>query len=313
MKYDVFKEYEDISDYSPFCHVNEVSPEYQKSPFKIPFVFRYSEKRPVHPDTFKDLGLDKNEVIEERLVYPTSSFRTVYNPQENACYKVPILRKITRGLRNLPKKELQRSEKATELLSGHPFEGFRFLEEECHYAEDDNFNYIKRKMPENECFPWFYAIKSQAFDEGFEMECLENIIKSWMFLASKRILLEYHTQNILVDTKANIYYRDLSDVRSDENPILLPSYYSRLSGFGDFLAAVFDRAVCRQNMDHFFRYDERLGEKGKGKVKLIIGREIEKYGLPFPEYSMDFPKDRAERVPQRTVLTEWRDFSKGLD
>lgn len=311
-KYDVRREYINISDYSPFCHINEVSPQYHSLEFMLPFVSRYSEKRPVHPDTFMDMGLDSKEIVEEKIAYPTSSLRTLYCPEDEVFYKLPILRKITRGLRNLPKKELMRSEKAGEILSGLHFEGFNFLREECHYADDENFNYIRRDLPVTETFPWFYIIKNHGFDADFEMACIENIIKTWMFFASNDVFLEYHTQNILVDGGSNIYYRDLSDIRSSKEPILRSSYFSSMSGVGELLSAIFDRTVCKQNLDHFFRYDTKVCAPGKIKIKKLIESEIEKYSLPFPDYSMDFPKDSPERIPQRTELTYWRKFDYDL-
>ncbi|MBI4447802.1 hypothetical protein HY643_02385 [Candidatus Woesearchaeota archaeon] len=308
MDYDVKKEYINIDNYSPFCHVNEVSPQFRQSPFMLPFVSRFGEERPVHPDTFQDLSLKMNEVIKEELVHPTSSFRTLYFADQNVCYKVPLLRRITRGLRDLTEKELRRSEHATAILSAQKFSSFSFLREECHHAEDPNFNYIKRDMPEIESHPWFYVIKSQEFEGDFMKKCLTNIIQSWMFFASKGIFLEYHTQNLLMDNKSNIIYRDLSDVRSDKDPILCPTYLADNPELGVMFAAIFDRAVCNQNLDHFFRYDTKLGNKEKENIKQLIESEIKKYNLPFPNYSMDFPKDQTQRVPKKTSLVYWRDF-----
>lgn len=308
MIYDIQREYQNIEGYSPFSHINEVSPEYQKNSFRMPFVFRSLENRPIHPDTFADLGLKNAEITDEKIVFPTSSFRTVYDPEQNICYKVPLLRRITRGLRDLSAVELQRSQRASELLSKHKFEGFAFLEEECHPAEDPNFNYIKRIMPKKECFPWFYVIASQDFDKDFEIKTTERMIKSWIFLASKGIFLEYHTQNLLADNNSEIYYRDLSDVRACEDSVLRPSYADKKSGVEEILATVFDRALCNQNLDHLFRYDKRLGEKESRGIKDLIEHEIKKYNLPFPDYSMDFPKDKPERIPEKTKLVWWRDF-----
>jgi hypothetical protein len=307
--YDIQKEYINIEGYSPFCHINEVSPKYQRDPFQLPFVHKYSEERPVHPDTFHDLGLNEKDVIKSKIVFPTSSFRTVYDPEHDLCYKLPLLRRITRSMRNLPPKELQRSERASVFLSQHPFEKFKFLPEKCHPAEDPNFNYIIREMPEQECFPWFYVIRSQKFSSSFEMDCMLQIIRSWMFLASKGVLLESpHTQNILVDASSTVYYRDLSDVRVIQDPVLRPSYYDSLSCEGEALSAIFDRTVCNQNLDHLFRYSQKLGTKERKTIKDLIESEIQKYELPFPNYSLDFPHNKPERVPQRVALVSWRDF-----
>jgi hypothetical protein len=307
-KYNIQKEYLNIENYSPFSHINEVSPKFRRSPFKMPFVFRSHESRPVHPDTFTDLNLNLIDIIDEKEVFPTSSFRTVYDPEENVCYKVPLLRTITRGLRDLPHKELQRSQKASDLLSSHKLDGFDFLPEECHYANNPVFNYIKRSMPDLESFPWFYVIASQDFDKEFEINATSKIIKSWMFFASKGIFLEYHTQNILVDKESNIIYRDLSDIKSNQHSLLSPSYYDSLLEKNDILATIFDRTVCNQNLDHLFKYSKKLGDQEYDFFKSLIESEIEKYNLPFPKYSMDFPIDKPQRIPEKTQLVHWRNF-----
>lgn len=318
MKYDVYKEYINIDNYSPFAHINEVSEKYKKSSFSLPFIEIFSEERPIHPDTFDDLGLEDKDIVRKVIVFPTSSFRTVYNPEQNICYKLPILRKITRSIRSLSYKEIERSERAGVLLSTHQFNGFGFLPERGHKAPDPNFNYIVRVMSETECFPWFYVIKSQQFNIDFEMRCMFQIIKSWMFLASKGIFLESpHTQNILVDNECNVYYRDLSDVRvvnvfDERDLVLLPSYYGTSYDLGDVLSVIFDRAVCNQNLNHLFKYSKKLGDKEKGLIKELINSEIERYQLPFPNYSMDFPKDIPERIPQKVELVFWRKFGKNI-
>jgi hypothetical protein len=306
MKYDVSREQINIEGYSPFWFVNEVSEKYQRDPFVLPFVQRKGGICPVHPDTFKDLGLRLQSLAGGKFVYPTSSFRTVYDPEENCCYKVPILRRITRGLRNLPHKELWRSEEAKRRLSEVDCENFSYLPEEVHPDENPRFNHIVRSMPDADVFPWFYAIKSQNFDGEFMERVAKNIVSSWLTFASNGLLLEYHTQNILVDGDTNLYYRDLSDVRSMDG-VLRPSYAD--IGLEDMLSTIFDRTVCRQNLDHMFRYDEKLGDGGKARIKEFIGESIRMSGLKFPDYSMDFPKNSPERVPQKTDLTWWRDFT----
>ncbi len=321
MKFDIQKEYINIDHYSPFSHINEVSKEFQKLPFQLPFIFIHGEKRPVHPDTFNDLhlGEDKTvEVLETKLVYPTSSFRTVYCPEDNFFYKLPLLRKITRSLRDLAPKELNRSVAAGNLLKSQHFPGFSFLKEECHFAEDANYNYIVRKMPKEngmdgdnnagkELNPWFYVISSGKFSKEYELGCVEKMISSWMYFASKGIIFEsFHTQNLLFDENKNLYYRDLSDVRSADVPILMPSYYDKLSGFSEFLSIAFDRSVCNQNLDHLFRYDKRLDDGDRELVKGIIKREIVKYDLHFPDYSMDYSKASVARIPEKIKLVSWR-------
>jgi hypothetical protein len=310
MRYDVQKEYVNIADYSPFCHVNEISPQYQRDPFMILFVNMFGKERPVHPDTFHDLRLNEKDIVKKKLVFPTSAFRTVYEPGENVCYKVPVLRRITRSLRDLPKKELLRSEEASSLLSLTRFEGFDFLPEKCHPADDPNFNFIVRTMPKEDYFPWFYVISSQKFSKKFEMNCAKNIIRSWMFYASEGIFFEsFHTQNILVNQNADVLYRDLSDVRTmpkKADSVLVPSYYKSLSGLDEFLAIAFDRSVCKQNLDHLFRYSKKLNGEDKKEIKNIIKSEIRKYNLPFPSYSMDYSKDKPLRTPERIPLIDWR-------
>lgn len=308
MKYDVKNEYVNIEGYSPFSHVNEVSPKFRFQSFNLPFVFKLGEKRPVHPDTFNDLNLEQNEIVEERKVYPTSSFRTVYDAEKNICYKVPLLRKITRGIRDLSHKELERSKRANEVLSRHNFLGFGFLDEECHSADNPHFNYIIREMLNGDFSPWFYVIASQKFEKEFEFESASQIIKSWMFFASKGVFLEYHTQNILVSGDTKLLYRDLSDVRAYEDSVLRPSYAKKEDSMETMLATIFDRAVCNQNLDHLFRYSQKLGEKEKKSLKELIETEINRYNLPFPDYSMDFPKNSPQRVPEKKDLVWWRNF-----
>jgi len=311
MKYDVKKEHINIENYSPFSHINEVSSHLRKNSFYLPFIIKSGEQRPVHPDTFEDLKMEPSQIVAKKLVFPTSSFRTVYEPEEYVFYKLPLLRKITRGLRDLSGLDLERSRVAGKRLKSLPFTGFSFMPEECHSAEDPNFNYIKRTMPEGdrEIFPWFYVIKSQNFSKEFEISSAKRIIASWMFFAAKDILLEYHTQNILVDDKANLCYRDLSDVRSSREEVLKPGYPDNKPINGsELLANVFDRTVCKQNLDHLFRYDSKLDASDRKGLKDFIESEIKQYNLPFPDYSIDFPKDSPERIPQKTELVSWRNF-----
>lgn len=61
--YGIEKEYINITGYSPFCHINEVSEQYRYKPFMIPYyAFSSNDIRPVHPDTFTDLGLNPRQV-----------------------------------------------------------------------------------------------------------------------------------------------------------------------------------------------------------------------------------------------------------
>jgi hypothetical protein len=305
--YNVGNEYINISNYSPFSHINEVSIEYQKRSFMLPFIKLNGIDTPIHPDTFNDLNLDNRDVIKRVLVYPTSSYRTVYDGFDNKCYKLPLLRKITRSIRNLPNKELDRSILAQKLLDQYHFPNFTYLREECFYNEDEIYNFIIREMPKVETYPWFYEISSQKFSKEFQLKCITNIIKSWMFYASRGIYFESpHTQNYLVDLECNIYYRDLSDIRNLEYEIMKPSFYNDLSSKGEMLSVFFDRAMCNQNLDHLFNYCKEMNNDDFNNIRSLIKNEIEKYKLPFPEYSMDYSKSKKGHVPEKIDKVKWR-------
>ena len=305
--FDPNNEYINISNYSPFSHINEVSNEYQKKAFMLPFIKLQNEIVPIHPDTFDDLNLDVHNIIDEILVYPTSSYRTVYDPINNKCYKLVLLRKITRSIRNLPNKELNRSSIAAKLLSKYKFPNFTFLNETCIFNENENFNYITREMPKVKTYPWFYVIASQKFSKDFQLKCITNIIKSWMFFASKEIYFESpHTQNYLVDLNANIYYRDLSDIRNLNYEIMTPSFYNNLSCDGEMLSVFFDRAICNQNLEHLFRYCTDMNEDDFNYIRDLILSEIEKYNLKFPNYSMNYSKSKSGHIPEKVDKVRWR-------
>lgn len=300
-------EYINISNYSPFSHINEVSIEYQKKAFMLPFIKKNGNILPVHPDTFSDLNIDRKDIVKEILVYPTSSYRTVYDPENNICYKLVLLRKITRSIRNLPNKELERSMLASKMLNEYKFENFTYLKEDCIFNDDQNFNYIIREMPKVETFPWFYVIASQKFEKDFQLKCITNIIKSWMFFASKGIYFESpHTQNYLVDKNANIYYRDLSDIRNLDYEIMKPSFLEELSSNDEILSIFFDRAICNQNLDHLFRYCQNMNDNDIKFIKDLIINEIKKYNLPFPNYSMDYSKKKKGHIPEKVSKVKWR-------
>jgi len=305
MKYDIAKEYVNIKNYSPFCFINEVSSQYQFSPFLLPFIEYGGEVTPVHPDTFFDLKLDPARIVFEKLVYPTSSFRTVFVYDDDLFLKLPLLRKITRGVRDLSRKQLERSELAGKLLGLHPRPDFSFLPEICHYADDDNFNFIERAIANPQIFPWFYAIASRAFGKEFLVNAVKNIISTWMFFASNDLLLEYHTQNILVDAFGKIYYRDLSDVKSFGDNILRPSYFDLLECKGDLFSLIFDRGVCLQNLDHIVNYGH-FGGNEIAEIKDFINLSAENFGISFPNHSVDFLRDVPERRPQAIDLVSWR-------
>ncbi|MBJ7532962.1 hypothetical protein JDN40_02380 [Rhodomicrobium vannielii ATCC 17100] len=303
--YNIQKEYINITNYSPFCNINEVSEQYRTKPFMLPYyAFSSDDVRPVHPDTFTDIALDPRHIDRHELVYPTSSFRTVYDPQKNVCYKLPLLRKITRGVRDLSHLALQRSEYGTKKMSQHPYEGFSILPEETHHANDPRHNYITRHMPYRDISPWFFEIASQSSSNEFQMQCMRNIIKTWMFYASHGLFLEYHTQNILVDRNANIYYRDVSDVMIHDGGV---SDRSWCKSAEDALSISFDRTVCSLNLDHAFRYNKSLDKPRHDELKCLIQSEIEKYQLAFPsDYSLSFSLNEAVRIPQKVPLVSWR-------
>jgi hypothetical protein len=300
-------EHINIDNYSPFCHINEVSFKYQKKSFNLYFIEKDGKKVPIHPDTFNDLKLDKKMIVFKRKVYPTSSTRTVYDSQNNICYKLPLLRKITRSVRDLPNKELDRSIIGNKLLSQYLFPHFTYLKEECNYMSNPMYNYIVREMPKVRTYPWFYVIKSQKFSKEFELKCMTRIIQSWMFYASHGIYFESaHTQNYLVDDDANIYYRDLSDIRSLDYVETIPSYYDKLDNIGEMLSIFFDRSVCNQNLDHLFRYSKKLNDSDYQHLRKLILSEIDKYQLPFPDYSMDYSKSQKGHIPEKILKVNWR-------
>ena len=307
MPYNVFNEYVNIDKYSPYSFVNEMTERYKFKPFDMPFVSTDNGTVPMHPDTMDDLEISLKEVVYYRTVYPTSSFRTVYDPEWNVFYKLPFFRKITRSTREISLLDIKRSWAAKQLLSENMPNEFDFLREECYPAYRPNrpeLNYIKRKLPEEKLYPWFYAIKSQCLPRQSMINICKNIINSWLYYAKQDIFLEFHTQNILFDMDENIWYRDLSDVRTMEG-VCAPSYIDKVSN-PELVSLIFDRTVCFQNLDHVFRYDKQLGEDGRQEIKEFITESIEYYGIIFPQYSMDFPKIKTERVPIVVPLTKWR-------
>jgi siderophore synthetase component len=185
------------------------------------------------------------------------------------------------------------------------------MQEIPHHAKDPHFNFIVRTIPERDIYPWFYVIASQGFDTDLQLQCMENIIKVWMQLAEEDILLEAHTQNILVDKSANIIYRDLSDARSATRQGMQPSYLKNGSVEpNDLLSIVFDRTVCNVNMTHLFKYNKNLNESHKEYFRDLIQSLIEKYNLPFPDYRMDFSMTEANRIPMKYPLSYWREKKK---
>ena len=298
-----------IDNYSPLSYINNVSKVYQHDAFLMPYIEINGKTIPIHPDMLDDLNISRDEVVKYELVYPTSSFRTVYSSDKNVCYKLPLLRQITRSIRNMPNKELRRSEIAQEELSKHSFSKFTYLNEKCVYGEKEIYNYIIREMPKKKIYPWFYCIVSGSFSKEFMIECIENMVKIWMYYASLGIYFESaHTQNFLVDDEANIYYRDLSDIRILEYDIMTPSYINELKSKGEMHSIFFDRSICEQNIEHFIRYCEDITEEDIEYIKSVINREIEKYNMEFPNYSMNYDKNREGHHPINTKLVRLRNY-----
>lgn len=299
MKYNIENEYINIDNYSPFCNINDVSQKYQQNCFELPIVYLNNNLFPVHPDTFSDLKLDKKDVLYYIKVYPTASFRTVYYREKNIFIKLSLTRKITRGIRTLPNKELDRATLANELLKNVTIKHFNYLEEKTIYNSDERFNYIIRKIPNKKLVPLFTVIKTRNLSNEKMLKLIKRMINIWLYLATKGLYLEFHTQNILIDTNLNIYYRDLSDVRSPRNK--LNSSYSISDK--DLMALSFDKTFCSQNLSHILRYYTQLDKKC---IIKYITKKIEEYKLVFPEYSLKFDEKRSERIPIKVSKTEFR-------
>lgn len=301
------EEHVNIANYSPLSHINNISREYHDNYFLMPIIEHEEEGVPMHPDMFSDLGLDKKRIIDKRIVYPTSSTRTVYDKENNVCYKLPVLRQITRSIRSLSQKEIERSIIATKYLSKYSYPNFYIIPEEIHRFVDENYNYIVRSMPDRRVYPWFYLIVSNKFNKTFMMQVIARIIDVWFFYASKGIYFEsFHTQNLLVDDDGNLYYRDLSDIRILEEPIMYPSYIDELNDKKELHSVFFDRSVLSQNLEHFIRYREDITEEDIELIKLMIRTSMEKYGVELPDYSMNYDKNRAGHHPIKVELVRLR-------
>lgn len=288
-KFTIENEHINIDSYSPLWYINDISKEYQKGYFLLPFIEDSGAEIPIHPDTLNDLNIPRSKIVDEKLVYPTSSTRTVYEENENVCYKLPVLRKITRSVRTLSEKELLRSEIASSYLSKYEYPNFEILKEECFHNKNEILNYIKRYIPNKKVYPWFYLIATEKFSKTFMLEVIKKIIDIWMYYASCGIYFEsFHTQNILVDEDGNIYYRDLSDVRILEEELMCPSYLSELKNRAEFHSIAFDRSVIMQNIEHFIRYRKDLNEDDIDFIKSEIANKIKEYDLEFPNYSMNY-------------------------
>ena len=299
MKYRIKNEYINIDNYSPFSSVNEISEEYKYTKFKLPIVNINNTIVPIHPDTMNDLNIDINNIIYYIDVYPTSSFRTVYYKDKNIFIKLPITRNITRGIRTLPNKELIRSSKANDILKNIKVEHFNYLEEIQVFNSDERFNYIIRKIPNKNITPLFTIIRKQSLSNRKMQVLIKRMINIWLSLAVKGVFLEFHTQNILIDSNLNIYYRDLSDVRSIKYN-LKPSYEIEEV---DLMTLSFDKTFCSQNLDHIFRYYSDLDRL---QTKDYIKKKIDDYNLLFSNYSLGFSKTKKERIPIRKPLSFYR-------
>lgn len=299
MKYQIKNEYINIDNYSPYSHINGVSDKYQNQVFKLPIVNINNSIVPIHPDTFNDLKVDIKNILFYVDVYPTASFRTVFYREKNIFIKLPLLRQITRGIRDLPKKELDRSKLAGELLRKLKINHFNYLEEIPIYNENDNFNYIIRKIPDKNIIPLFTIIRKKSLSQKKMIILMKRLIDIWLEIASKGIFLEFHTQNILIDKDLNIYYRDLSDVRSYKYH-LLSSYVSTEC---DLMTLSFDKTFCEQNLEHIFRYYKELDKK---IIVQYIKEKINYYQLTFRDYSLTFSKNSKERIPIKVTKTKYR-------
>lgn len=60
--------------------------------------------------------------------------------------------------------------------------------------------------------------------------------------------------------------------------------------------------MCIQNIEHFINYCEDIKY-----IKNIIISEIDKYDLEFPEYSINYDKNRSGHHPIKTKLVRLRD------
>lgn len=299
MKYNIRNEYINIENYSPFSHVNEVSECYQKTPFYLPIVVIDNKIVPIHPDTLNDLKIDNSNILFKILVYPTSSFRTVYYKNQNIFIKLSLTRTITRGIRTLPNKDLKRCEMSYEVLKNINIKHFKVLEEIPIYHQDERFNFIIRKIPNKKIEPLFSIIRKQKLSNKKMIFLVKRLIDIWLLLATKGLFLEFHTQNILVDDKLDIYYRDLSDVRSVKYNIV-PSYDIAER---DLMTLSFDKTFCEQNLNHIFRYYDKLDKK---IIIDYIKKKIKYYKLDFPDYSLTFDKYKKERIPIKVEKTKYR-------
>lgn len=291
-------EHINIANYSPLSHVNNVSQCYQHDAYLLPFISDGNKEIPIHPDTLDDLNFNRKDVLYYKLVYPTSSTRTVYVLDENICLKIGVQRQITRSIRDVKNKEIERSIIASRELCKYSYPDFTFLEENCILNYNEKYNYIIRKMPNIRVYPWFYLIVTPKYNKEFMINVIDKMVNIWMFYASKGIYFESaHTQNFLVDDNGCIYYRDLSDIRIMEYEIMRPSYMKELKDDLELHSIFFDRSMLSQNIEHFIHYRKDLEQADIDNIKIIIKKAINKYSVKFPDYSMNYDKNREGHHP----------------
>lgn len=302
-------EYEhiNIANYSPLSHINNVSPCYRHDAYLLPFIKRDGKELPIHPDTLDDLNISREEVLYYKLVYPTSSTRTVYVLDDNICLKLATLRQITRSIRDVKNKELKRSEIAFNNLRQYSYLHFHLLEEKCLKQNEEIYNYIIRSMPNKRIYPWFYLIVSNRFSKQFMLDVIKNMVNIWMFYASKGIYFESaHTQNFLVDEDGEIYYRDLSDIRILDYEEMRPSYLPELKDEKELHSIFFDRSMLSQNIEHFITYRQDIADEDITWLQKMIINSINEYQVSFPDYSMNYDKNREGHHPIKVAKSRLR-------
>jgi hypothetical protein len=130
------------------------------------------------------------------------------------------------------------------------------------------------------------------------IEIIEKLVDIWNYYASHGIYFEsFHTQNILVSEDLDIYYRDLSDVRILDYDIMTPSYMSELKDISELHSIFFDRSVISQNIEHFITYRKDINDQDIHRIKNSIRSSISKYHISFPNYSMNYDKNREGHHP----------------
>lgn len=307
LDYNIDYEHINIKNYSPLSHINNSSPCYQTGVYLLPFIEINSDLIPVHPDTLDDLNLSREKVAKYELVAPTSSTRTVFSLEKKVYYKLALTRQITRSIRDLKNKELKRSEIALSELLKIDNKDLIVLKENCFYNKNEIFNYIIREYPNKRLYPWFYLIVTNTFSKEKMINLIYKMVDIWLFYASKGIYFESaHTQNFLVDEDLNIYYRDLSDIRILKYDIMMPSYYNELNGIQELHSIFFDRSMLSQNIQHFINNYNGVCNDDIENIKNHIKNSIQKYNISFPNYSVDYDKQREGHHPVKVKLNELR-------